>query len=312
MTELQTFMVPCMPFAVQSDRAIAGGASGVRASRLSRHVPLCDRPAADDVAAALTGNQGELKMIRATTAVATLARAGLLAFRRGAARRRFGPIWRQLDLVAAARRAVAALLLVSRPDSGRAVDAGRGVARRRLSRRPERRTGQRLARHRAAVDAGTRPGRRDAGAPRRAATHTTAPIITGVIDDCAPRSPKDCTRVSSRPRSPLARRRSGRRRWPARPRATPLSSPRSPPCPGWSTARRRASPISSAPSSPPIRERRRNRPRCWRSPQPTRPCVPAGSTLSIDPKLMRFLFAEALYRWSVVQRDGPTSPWAAH
>lgn len=40
-------------------------------------------------------------------------------------------------------------------------------------------------------------------------------------------------------------------------------------------------------------------------------CVPAGTQLSIDPKLMRFLFAEALYRWSVVQRDGPASPWAA-
>jgi hypothetical protein len=42
-----------------------------------------------------------------------------------------------------------------------------------------------------------------------------------------------------------------------------------------------------------------------------RACVPAGTQLSIDPKLMRFLFAEALYRWSVVQRDGPASPWAA-
>jgi hypothetical protein len=42
-----------------------------------------------------------------------------------------------------------------------------------------------------------------------------------------------------------------------------------------------------------------------------RTCVPAGTQLSIDPKLMRFLFAEALYRWSVVQRDGPASPWAA-
>lgn len=40
-------------------------------------------------------------------------------------------------------------------------------------------------------------------------------------------------------------------------------------------------------------------------------CVPAGSQLRIDPKFLRFLFAEALYRWSVVQRDGPASPWAA-
>lgn len=42
-----------------------------------------------------------------------------------------------------------------------------------------------------------------------------------------------------------------------------------------------------------------------------RACVPAGTQLTIDPKLMRFLFAEALYRWSVVQRDGPASHWAA-
>ena len=40
-------------------------------------------------------------------------------------------------------------------------------------------------------------------------------------------------------------------------------------------------------------------------------CVPAGTQLRIDPRIMRNLFAEALYRWSVVQRDGPTSPWAA-
>jgi hypothetical protein len=43
-----------------------------------------------------------------------------------------------------------------------------------------------------------------------------------------------------------------------------------------------------------------------------RACVPPGTTqLTIDPKFMRFLFAETLYRWSAVQRDGPTSPWAA-
>jgi len=40
-------------------------------------------------------------------------------------------------------------------------------------------------------------------------------------------------------------------------------------------------------------------------------CVPAGSQLSIDPRIMRSFFAEALYRWSVVQRDGPTASWAA-
>lgn len=41
------------------------------------------------------------------------------------------------------------------------------------------------------------------------------------------------------------------------------------------------------------------------------PCVPPGTQLRIDPRVMRNFFAEALYRWSVVQRDGPTSPWAA-
>jgi hypothetical protein len=40
-------------------------------------------------------------------------------------------------------------------------------------------------------------------------------------------------------------------------------------------------------------------------------CVPAGSRIAIDPRIMRFMFAEALYRWSVVQRDGPASLWAA-
>lgn len=40
-------------------------------------------------------------------------------------------------------------------------------------------------------------------------------------------------------------------------------------------------------------------------------CVPAGTQLRIDPRIMRNFFAEALYRWSVVQRDGPASPWAA-
>jgi hypothetical protein len=41
-------------------------------------------------------------------------------------------------------------------------------------------------------------------------------------------------------------------------------------------------------------------------------CVPAGTAqLSYDPRFMRGFLAEALYRWSVVQRDGPASPWAA-
>jgi len=39
-------------------------------------------------------------------------------------------------------------------------------------------------------------------------------------------------------------------------------------------------------------------------------CVPAGTQLRIDPRVMRNFFAEALYRWSVVQRDGPASLWA--
>lgn len=42
-----------------------------------------------------------------------------------------------------------------------------------------------------------------------------------------------------------------------------------------------------------------------------RACVPPGSQLSIDPRVMRSFFAESLYRWSVVQRDGAASPWAA-
>jgi hypothetical protein len=41
-------------------------------------------------------------------------------------------------------------------------------------------------------------------------------------------------------------------------------------------------------------------------------CVPAGTAqVSYDPRFIRGFLAEALYRWSVVQRDGPTSPWAA-
>jgi hypothetical protein len=40
-------------------------------------------------------------------------------------------------------------------------------------------------------------------------------------------------------------------------------------------------------------------------------CLPAGTQLSVNTRTFRSLLAEALYRWSVVQRDGPTSPWAA-
>jgi hypothetical protein len=40
-------------------------------------------------------------------------------------------------------------------------------------------------------------------------------------------------------------------------------------------------------------------------------CVPAGTQLSLDPGAIRGMLAEGLYRWSVVQRDGPTSAWAA-
>jgi hypothetical protein len=40
-------------------------------------------------------------------------------------------------------------------------------------------------------------------------------------------------------------------------------------------------------------------------------CVPAGSQLRIDRRIIRFMFAESLYRWSVVQRDGAASQWAA-
>lgn len=40
-------------------------------------------------------------------------------------------------------------------------------------------------------------------------------------------------------------------------------------------------------------------------------CVPTGTQLRVDRGGVRAMLAEALYRWSVVQRDGPTSPWAA-
>ena len=42
-----------------------------------------------------------------------------------------------------------------------------------------------------------------------------------------------------------------------------------------------------------------------------RTCLPEGTQLSLDPGAIRGMLAEGLYRWSVVQRDGPTSAWAA-
>ena len=42
-------------------------------------------------------------------------------------------------------------------------------------------------------------------------------------------------------------------------------------------------------------------------------CVPQGGVrqLAVDGPSMRRILAESLYRWSSVQRDGPTSPFAA-
>lgn len=40
-------------------------------------------------------------------------------------------------------------------------------------------------------------------------------------------------------------------------------------------------------------------------------CVAPGTSLNIDQAGMRALLAQSLYRWSVVQRDGAASPWAA-
>jgi hypothetical protein len=40
-------------------------------------------------------------------------------------------------------------------------------------------------------------------------------------------------------------------------------------------------------------------------------CMPAGVRMRYDGIALRGLLAEALYRWSVVQRDGPASPLAA-
>lgn len=40
-------------------------------------------------------------------------------------------------------------------------------------------------------------------------------------------------------------------------------------------------------------------------------CTSPGTRLQVDRTALRGLLAEALYRWSVVQRDGPASPWAS-
>ncbi|HEV2817507.1 MAG TPA: hypothetical protein VGW40_09855 [Allosphingosinicella sp.] len=40
-------------------------------------------------------------------------------------------------------------------------------------------------------------------------------------------------------------------------------------------------------------------------------CVVPGTQISLDGRTIRGILAEDLYRWSVVQRDGPTSPLAA-
>ncbi|WP_114950839.1 hypothetical protein [Sphingosinicella terrae] len=41
------------------------------------------------------------------------------------------------------------------------------------------------------------------------------------------------------------------------------------------------------------------------------PCVGPGGAIDADMPTFRALLAESLYRWSVVQRDGAASPWAA-
>jgi len=40
-------------------------------------------------------------------------------------------------------------------------------------------------------------------------------------------------------------------------------------------------------------------------------CVTPGAQINVDGRMLRGMLAEILYRWSVVQRDGPASPWAA-
>jgi hypothetical protein len=40
-------------------------------------------------------------------------------------------------------------------------------------------------------------------------------------------------------------------------------------------------------------------------------CARGIGNLTVDGRILRGVLAESLYRWSVVQRDGPASPWAA-
>jgi hypothetical protein len=40
-------------------------------------------------------------------------------------------------------------------------------------------------------------------------------------------------------------------------------------------------------------------------------CVARDARISVDGRTIRGILAESLYRWSVVQRDGPASTWAA-
>jgi hypothetical protein len=40
-------------------------------------------------------------------------------------------------------------------------------------------------------------------------------------------------------------------------------------------------------------------------------CLARNARISIEPRSIRSMFAEALYHWALVQRDGPASPWAA-
>lgn len=40
-------------------------------------------------------------------------------------------------------------------------------------------------------------------------------------------------------------------------------------------------------------------------------CAVGGGPITVDGRTLRGILAESLYRWSIVQRDGPASPWAA-
>jgi hypothetical protein len=40
-------------------------------------------------------------------------------------------------------------------------------------------------------------------------------------------------------------------------------------------------------------------------------CLARNARISIEPRSIRSMFAEALHHWALVQRDGPASPWAA-